>query len=219
MKKLLALLMVLGLATTVMAVPGEVGFMPVGEGHGFSPDDPLEASETVYIDILMYSTMDYLAINSTGSIYVDLVGPAVFVGNEDYTYYPDFEYRPAGTPPPVPPPPEWLGFNAQVVRGPQSLELAGGLPPTISHWLIGGPGLTAMVFDHIGIHCTGEGEVQVIVSVEQSASQFGVPVITSTGTLYEDFGALGGELTIYQPEPMTMGLLSLGGLAILRRRR
>ena len=232
MKKLLAFVLVLGLASVASAaVTGQVGFRPVFSdptGPGTDPSQPLEESDIIYIDIMMYSNQEYLGINSTGSIYLDLdlVGGAEFVGNQDYTYYPDFDYRaPTGPPDFLP---EWTGWNQMnLIENPAGglprLEIGGGLPAGTIDWVITEAGAELMVFDHIGIHCLGQGDVELIVSSETVASALGLPVIASADTSYMldvDDGALGGSLTIYQvPEPMTMTLLGLGGLALLRRRR
>jgi hypothetical protein len=62
------------------------------------------------------------------------------------------------------------------------------------------------------IHCDGEGDV--IVDLTQGAGTTG----TAGGDSYGD--ADYGDLTIHQvPEPVTLSLLGLGGLALIRRRR
>jgi hypothetical protein len=232
MKKLLAFVLVLGLASLASAalVPGSFGVIPVFSdptGPGTSPDNPLEESDIIYIDLIGVSNYNIpMAVNSTGQINLSLgltAGGAEFIGNADYTYYPEFEYREAeggfgGAP-------EWLGWNDMVVESADKMYIGGGLPPgEISAgvlWPVGDE--MAMLFDHIGIHCLGKGDVELVVAPSTVAAPLGRPSVAtpdSDFTLEIDTQAIGGSLIIYQvPEPMTMALLGLGGLALLRRRR
>lgn len=226
MKKLLALVLVLGLATVATAgdTYGDIGFMPVG------PQE-VDPSDIFYIDVLAFSASgtDYLGINSTGFLMITIDGPASFVGNEDYTYYPDFEYRPADPPPP-PVSDEWCGYNQMQLMDPQTLAVGGGLPAGVSQYIVyGDPEETTMMFDHIGIHCDGPGDIiiTVIPSGDDAAGipdmYYGCPVVMSDGTgwvLGRDLAPVGGSIVVHQtPEPMTVALLGLGGLALIRRRR
>jgi hypothetical protein len=218
MKKLLALVMVLGLAAVASAIDtqGEIGFTPVG------PLEPVMPSDIFYIDILAYSSgAEYIGINSTGALTVTIEGPASFVGNTDFTHYVDFAYR-AATPPPNAKP-AWNGWNSMEVINAQTLVIGGGLPAGEVAWLINSPTDTPMMFDHIGSHCDGEGPVIITVMPARVANPLGRPIVATAATEWGngvDVAALGGSITVMQiPEPMTMSLLGLGGLALIRRRR
>jgi hypothetical protein len=68
--------------------------------------------------------------------------------------------------------------------------------------------LEGTLIDQIVFHCTGEGDATITVwDWDNSDVENGIPTIYDT-------------LVIHQvPEPMTLSLLGLGGLALLRRRR
>ena len=230
---------------TVVPSPGQE------EGLG-TPSNPLSASDVFYVDIMMYNTgaEPAFGINSTGELSLTLTGPGELSGYapgeygqkyEDYGLIPSldsigvsyflgtqgtsqgFQYIPPGTPPPYPPAPAYEGWNVMQVYDAQNMMIGGGLPSGVAEWLVVTPEGTAVVFDHIAIHCTGPEPVQITLAPAADPGPFGRPVVNCAGTGYAngiDEGALGGSLTIYQvPEPITMGLLSLGGLALLRRRR
>ena len=226
---------------------------PGANTKGLEPGTPLEDSEIFYVDIVMYRAIanagtggSYLGIASTGSLYLSLdasefvytpgrysdlnatdtnpklddVGVSYFLGVATQ----GFQYIPAVTPPPYPGTPEYAGYNVMDVHDAQNIEIAGTLPSGANDMLIMASGVGEVVmFDHIAIHCTDDGNVEVTVTPEQVSSAWGVPVIycPETGWANDaDFGAIGGSLLIYQvPEPMTMALLGLGGLALIRRRR
>ncbi|HUT30830.1 MAG TPA: PEP-CTERM sorting domain-containing protein [Sedimentisphaerales bacterium] len=76
-----------------------------------------------------------------------------------------------------------------------------------------GPGL---IIDHILVHCdSGDPLNDVLVAL--------APDTASGGTIYltgAPFDGTWGSVVIHQvPEPMTVALLGLGGLALLRRRK
>jgi hypothetical protein len=214
MKKLLiAVLLVCGMAglasATVMHYPVVEEGDPELPGHGFHPDDPLQESETVYIDI-MYDdlTNGNAYLNGTGMLELVIVGNAEWVGNQDYTYYAPFD----------PAYPRKPGGRYDEVVDPKTLLIGGSTYPDYTLYVPDG----GLLFDHIGIHCTGPGPVIITLTPWTVPSTIGVPQYENQTDylLYQDLEATGGSITIYQvPEPMTMGLLSLGGLALLRRRR
>lgn len=246
MKKYVTLILVLGLCSVASAsYMGEVGFNLTPEGtHGLTPEDPLEISEWVYLDIdagvAAGSTATYLWLQSTGALRLTIDGPAEFqyavneygsnkakplladITTLGLTRITDFEYRAAQSAPPFDP--EYTGWHGMDVIDDQTLDIGGGYKfPDAA--MITAPG-TLTVFDHIGIHCTGPGDVVVTLTVgTNTAHMYGVPIIKTydnavMGDLDEDLAGVGSSITIYQiPEPMTMALLGIGGLAFIRRRR
>jgi hypothetical protein len=80
--------------------------------------------------------------------------------------------------------------------------------------LMGEPGTDVIALDHLLLHCDGEGDVSVTV-VNDFTTAAGATFNMMTGM--PEFGP---GVTITQiPEPMTLALLGLGGLFLVRRKK
>lgn len=77
----------------------------------------------------------------------------------------------------------------------------------------GGYAAGSIIVDHILVHCDDIGDV--FVDLRPSTLNGGT--LDVTGSPYQ--GEWGGVIIHQIPEPMTVALLGLGGLALLRRRR
>jgi len=81
------------------------------------------------------------------------------------------------------------------------------------------------LMDGLLFHCEGEGDVLIeLIALDTTVYTLieegeGVGTIDGVGQIY-DAGAVVDSILIHQiPEPMTLSLLAMGGLALLRRRR
>jgi hypothetical protein len=223
MKKLLAMLLVLGLANFANA--GMVfDLVPTAgqSGHGFSEQDPLMPSEWVELDIVYSGDVP---LWSTGDLTVTIQGPGEWCGPDADTYdppgapieqawtvldkfTPEFMYLGVLNMP---------GVNSMNVLDPRTIVVGGATDLSNAIAIQSGD----ILFDHLNIHCTGDGEVIVTITPSiSSAGDIGIPTYWDGDLFVEDMNAIGGSISIYQtPEPMTIGLLGLGGLGLLRRRR
>jgi hypothetical protein len=217
MKKLLAMLLVLGLANFANAtMMFDLVPTPGQSGHGFSPDDALLPSEWVEIDVVYNSANP---LYSSGMLYISIEGEGEWCGDDADTFLP----------PGVPIEQAWTlhpnftdaaaipGFNSMTKVDSKNIEIGGNTAPYT--FVQVNPGET--IFDHLNIHCTGPGEIVVtLIPATSTANPVGTPIFWDGQTQVEDLEAAGSSITIYQvPEPMTIGLLGLGGLGLIRRRR
>ncbi|MCK5269225.1 MAG: PEP-CTERM sorting domain-containing protein [Sedimentisphaerales bacterium] len=220
MKKLLVLLLVLGMGSFAQAAPMmSFDLVPTDgqSGHGFSPDDPLHPSEWVELDVVYNGTMP---LYSAGMLYLTITGDGEWCGPDADTYLPV---------PGVPIEQAWTvhtnftaeamfaGVNSMTKVDSRNIEIGGATYPHTMFAILPGE----IIFDHLNIHCTGiEDVVVTLAPTTSTANPIGTPQYWDGDYQVEDLEAMGSSITIYQiPEPMTMSLLALGGLGLLRRRR
>jgi hypothetical protein len=231
MKKVLALILVLGMASLANATVIDVVTVGLGSmGHAGTSMDPLEPSETIGIKIVLNSNPyagfpsfdGYLL--SMMDVDLHLSGPgSLDVGTKDKSGNPVWKYN--------------AGFSAFGVVDPKGAinppynELANGLDqiagvcsPPIGPPGTGSTGPIDLVWDLI-IHCEGGLPVTVDLTLDGLSQYAPYSAIDGTSPFPNPPGWVDlvegdlGDLVIHQiPEPMTIALLGLGGLFLRRRR-
>jgi hypothetical protein len=224
MKKTLIMLLVLGMAGTASAAIVDYTLQYGNpDGPGTSPDNPLQESDTIALDIHWTDvTQSGALLQGTGGLLLSIEGAGTFVDQPIDAYTKPQWFTPGypsnGTfnvyygfhPQQSTDPPTELDPQLLAIEGATSIQL-----PT-NYWL---PSSTIVV-DHILVHCEGDGNVIVTLTPITWDAVIAPPNVLYEGTLQSDREAYGSEIIIYQvPEPLTVALLGLGGLALVRRRR
>ncbi|HOK95856.1 MAG TPA: PEP-CTERM sorting domain-containing protein [Anaerohalosphaeraceae bacterium] len=89
------------------------------------------------------------------------------------------------------------GVSAALTNDPDSAAQYGLLSPYVALEI--GPNMTGMLIRDLLFHCDGPGDVTIV--------------------LVDENGMIVDSQVIHQPEPMTLGLLGLGGLSLVMSRK
>jgi hypothetical protein len=221
MKKLLAMCLVLGMASIANAAVVELVKSDIGlsEGRTGGHDDPLLPSDVIGIEIVVTMNPVYLYpgypsyqgyIISNVDLDLHAVGPGslgvVTLKAGGPNVGTDLDSIVLEDPP--------IDVNGDIPRI-QGLSLG-----AISVWEE-----LDLVMDNILFHCDGPGPVLLDLTLFGPSKYADYQY--ANGDVYPDLSGWKdlveedlGDLVIYQiPEPITMTLLGIGGLALLRRRR
>lgn len=237
MKKVLALMLVLGMTSVVNA--GIIDIVTVGEGsmgHAGTSEDPLVPSETIEIAIVLnhnpyagYPTYDGYVID-TMDLDLHVSGPATLEvpgvfnkGGErigdDLEHHEDWDvWSQSGASDGT-----VEGYEPLIVGNSIGQLLGGSFGYILGSDPAGGPAVppTQLVWNLI-LHCDGVGPVTLDLTLMGSTHywEYSNPSGLPYGDdAYATEGDL-GDLVIHQiPEPMTIALLGLGGLFLRRRRK
>ena len=197
MRKLLALVLILGLASMAnAALELSINGLP-------APDDiTLQPSDWIKLDVLVGA--DHLLAG--GDLAVILSNPQGHLEYDGVTFIIQ--------PPTVFPfgtfPNNWDGpWQVQASSTPQQVNFNGG---NASNNTIG----PYVLMDNLWFHCDEPTDVIIDLVAISDIVHF-----DETGEPVADYiaGSLIDSIYVVQPEPMTLSLLGLGGLALLRRRR
>jgi len=223
MKKVLALMLVLGMASVASAGVIDVVTVGVGDmGHAGTSTDPLVPSETIAIAIVLnanpypgYPSYDGYFTDSVG-LDLEVSGPATLdvvmttgkVPAPDLGHHSEFGVWSQSDP---------------LIEGNAIAKMAGGvLTGGVSSADDGGAGPGVLIWNLL-IHCDGNGPVTVDLTLQDPASRYSPYMYANGLDPFPEWVPLTegdlGDLVIHQiPEPMTIALLGLGGLFLRRRR-
>jgi hypothetical protein len=231
MKKVLALLLVFGMASVASADVIYVAMDSAGSnGHAGTAESPFDVGETVGISLILghnpypqYPSYDgYFLVSMDLSLVVNgpgkLFAPEIKDKNGNVIGY-DIGVN-AGLDVP--------GGDPMIVDGGVDRMIYGSLAGISGANDTGGDARVALIWN-LTFECTGPGSATIDLVPSPVGSNGGEffnftdlsnakEYLPTGGGIIDD--SLLGDLTIHQvPEPMTLALLGLGSLGLLRRRR
>lgn len=225
MKKIVAFMLVMGMATLAQAAVISIVTAGLGsDGHAGTSTDPLIPSETIEL-VIVLNHNPYPGSPSYDGYWTNAFGLDVHVSGPGTLGIKQVFNKAAGKDinditlavglSPIP------GDLSTVTVEDNKIDLIGGFSLDGVRTPPGGPSL-GLVFGLL-LHCDGIGNVTIDLTLADPDSQY-APYATIGGAAYGGTSKLVegdlGDLVIHQiPEPMTLGLLALGGLGLLRRRR
>ena len=236
MKKLLILMLVLGLASLAGASVIDVVTVGVGSlGHAGTSNDPLVPSETIEIGIVLNHnpypgfpaydgyTLDGMDLDLHVSGPGTLSVPGIYAAKDPYwridddiKFHAGFDMTGhSGTPDDSGTPYPEVEYEPMIVGNAIEMMMAADMENIV------GP---ATLVWNLFIRCDGLGEVLVDLTRHGTVHYWNYTTPPEGGG--DPYGAEQfaveadlGDLTIHQiPEPMTIGLLGLGGLFLRRRK-
>jgi hypothetical protein len=225
MKKLLVLMLVLGLSGVASALPSALQLIAPAPGAPGSSTNRLGSGQPLRV---------YIATDSSGlgqlSVTITLTGNGQITGGILASEAPSYGAQVTDSGVALVWAGGWQTFTSfdSVVTGTTQVEIglamfgstiygATTLPPVVPvnpGDLGGGNAVANTPIAYFDIECLGPGDVTLTMV---DGSIYGSHTLMDDDTIVTDFGS---PITIYQvPEPMTIALLALGSLALLRKRR
>jgi hypothetical protein len=214
MKKLLIMVLVLGMVTASNATVIDLVTRGVGTlGNKGTIDDPLEQSEWIYIDIVLNHNPypEYPSYDGYNLFGMDLDLHVIGPGSLGY------DTTKLGGP-------KLVWDNRFSVTGFSDIGQDGNIASinggSLGENLVSGPGGIVLV-SGLMFHCDGPDPVLLDLTLAGTTkySEFsGGGVGPYPGDWINAVEGDLGDLVIYQPEPMTIALLGIGGLFLRRRK-